>query len=165
MSIKRHISWSSFLNVCDEYRLVVQVLAVCLLSEGQRLFLHWSHKVRIRIIPINKHRQTTYHMWRFFLILLCFCQTGIVVALAFSVTATAILSDLWSKEWKTLLLSLQVGQSGQHQPITGENLRSFFFVFIQTVICALWCAPLIVRWRRLSSTWPRSHSWRFSPGR
>ncbi|TKS80536.1 Glycerophosphodiester phosphodiesterase domain-containing protein 5 [Collichthys lucidus] len=35
-------------------------------------------------------------------------QTGIVVTLAFSVTATAILSDLWSKEWKTLLLSLQV---------------------------------------------------------
>ncbi|TMS07805.1 Glycerophosphodiester phosphodiesterase domain-containing protein 5, partial [Larimichthys crocea] len=54
------------------------VLAVCLLSEGQRLYLHWSHK------------------------------TGIVVTLAFSVTATAILSDLWSKEWKTLLLSLQV---------------------------------------------------------
>lgn len=38
-------------------------------------------------------------------------QTGIVVTLAFSVTATAILSDLWSKEWKTLLLSLQVSQS------------------------------------------------------
>uniref|UniRef100_G3PIV1 Glycerophosphodiester phosphodiesterase domain containing 4a n=1 Tax=Gasterosteus aculeatus aculeatus TaxID=481459 RepID=G3PIV1_GASAC len=54
------------------------VLAVCLLSEGQRLYLHWSHK------------------------------TGIVVVLAFSVIATAILSDLWSKEWKTLLLSLQV---------------------------------------------------------
>uniref|UniRef100_A0A8C5ACE7 Glycerophosphodiester phosphodiesterase domain containing 4a n=1 Tax=Gadus morhua TaxID=8049 RepID=A0A8C5ACE7_GADMO len=57
---------------------VTQVLAVCLLSEGQRLYLHWSHKI------------------------------GIVVTLAFSVTATAILSDLWSKEWKTLLLSLQV---------------------------------------------------------
>ncbi|KAJ3590949.1 hypothetical protein NHX12_008897, partial [Muraenolepis orangiensis] len=54
------------------------VLALCLLSEGQRLYLHWSHKI------------------------------GIVVALVFSVTATAILSDLWSKEWKTLLLSLQV---------------------------------------------------------
>uniref|UniRef100_A0A4W6CDV6 GP-PDE domain-containing protein n=1 Tax=Lates calcarifer TaxID=8187 RepID=A0A4W6CDV6_LATCA len=43
-----------------------------------------------------------------FLVLLFLCQTGIVVTLAFSVTATAILSDLWSKEWKTLLLSLQV---------------------------------------------------------
>uniref|UniRef100_A0A8C2WXZ0 Glycerophosphodiester phosphodiesterase domain containing 4 n=1 Tax=Cyclopterus lumpus TaxID=8103 RepID=A0A8C2WXZ0_CYCLU len=72
--------WESsfFMNVFDEYLNAVQVLAVCLLSEGQRLYLHWSHK------------------------------TGIVVALAFSVTATAILSDLWSKEWKTLLLSLQV---------------------------------------------------------
>lgn len=38
-------------------------------------------------------------------------QSGIVVTLVFSVTATAILSDLWSKEWKTLLLSLQVGSA------------------------------------------------------
>ncbi|XP_017293494.1 glycerophosphodiester phosphodiesterase domain-containing protein 5 isoform X1 [Kryptolebias marmoratus] len=60
------------------YIALLLVLAVCLLSEGQRLYLHWSHK------------------------------TGIVVTLVFSVTATAILSDLWSKEWKTLLLSLQV---------------------------------------------------------
>ena len=47
----------------------------------------------------------------YFLVLLCLFQTGIVVALVFSVTATAILSDLWSKEWKTLLLSLQVSES------------------------------------------------------
>ncbi|XP_026220854.1 glycerophosphodiester phosphodiesterase domain-containing protein 5 isoform X1 [Anabas testudineus] len=60
------------------YIALLLVLAVCLLSEGQRLYLHWSHK------------------------------TGIVVTLAFSVTATAVLSDLWSKEWQTLLLSLQV---------------------------------------------------------
>ncbi|XP_062241158.1 glycerophosphodiester phosphodiesterase domain-containing protein 5 isoform X2 [Platichthys flesus] len=60
------------------YIALLLVLAVCLLTEGQRLYLHWSHK------------------------------TGIVVTLVFTVTATAILSDLWSKEWKTLLLSLQV---------------------------------------------------------
>lgn len=60
------------------YISLLLVLAVCLLSEGQRLYLHWSHK------------------------------TGILVTLAFSVTATAILSDVWSKEWKTLQLSLQV---------------------------------------------------------
>ncbi|KAM9733300.1 LOW QUALITY PROTEIN: glycerophosphodiester phosphodiesterase domain-containing protein 5-like [Menidia menidia] len=60
------------------YIALLLVLAVCLLTEGQRLYLHWSHK------------------------------TGIVVTLAFSVTATAVLSDLWSKEWSTLLLSLQV---------------------------------------------------------
>ncbi|XP_054884057.1 glycerophosphodiester phosphodiesterase domain-containing protein 5 isoform X2 [Poeciliopsis prolifica] len=60
------------------YIALLLVLAVCLLSEGQRLYLHWSHK------------------------------TGIMVTLAFSVTATGILSDLWSKEWKTLQLSLQV---------------------------------------------------------
>ncbi|XP_062329498.1 glycerophosphodiester phosphodiesterase domain-containing protein 5, partial [Osmerus eperlanus] len=60
------------------YITLLLVLAVCLLSEGQRLYLHWSHKI------------------------------GIVVTLVFSVTATAILSDIWNKEWKTLLLSLQV---------------------------------------------------------
>uniref|UniRef100_H2L905 Glycerophosphodiester phosphodiesterase domain containing 4 n=1 Tax=Oryzias latipes TaxID=8090 RepID=H2L905_ORYLA len=60
------------------YIALLLVLAVCLLSEGQRLYLHWSHK------------------------------TGLVVTLLFSVAATAVLSDLWSKEWKTLLLSLQV---------------------------------------------------------
>ncbi|XP_028818762.1 glycerophosphodiester phosphodiesterase domain-containing protein 5 isoform X2 [Denticeps clupeoides] len=60
------------------YIALLLLLAVCLLSEGQRLYLHWSHKI------------------------------GILVTLAFSISATAVLSDLWSKEWKTLLLSLQV---------------------------------------------------------
>ncbi|KAM3601932.1 uncharacterized protein V6R79_021469 [Siganus canaliculatus] len=60
------------------YVTVLMLLAVCLLSEGQKLYLHWSHKV------------------------------GILVSLTFSVGATAVLSDLWSKEWKTFLLSLQV---------------------------------------------------------
>lgn len=36
------------------------------------------------------------------------CQIGIAVSLAFSVVATAVLSDLWGKEWTTLLLSFQV---------------------------------------------------------
>ncbi|XP_078028432.1 glycerophosphodiester phosphodiesterase domain-containing protein 5 [Epinephelus lanceolatus] len=60
------------------YITVLMLLAVCLLSEGQKLYLHWSHKI------------------------------GILVSLTFSVVATAVLSDLWSKEWKTLLLSFQV---------------------------------------------------------
>ncbi|XP_026865147.2 glycerophosphodiester phosphodiesterase domain-containing protein 5 isoform X2 [Electrophorus electricus] len=60
------------------YIALLLVLAVCLLSEGQRLYLHWSHKI------------------------------GILVTLTFSISATAVLSDLWSKEWKTLLLSFQV---------------------------------------------------------
>ncbi|XP_041808296.1 glycerophosphodiester phosphodiesterase domain-containing protein 5-like isoform X3 [Chelmon rostratus] len=33
---------------------------------------------------------------------------GILVSLTFSIVATAVLSDLWSKEWTTLLLSFQV---------------------------------------------------------
>ncbi|XP_034538700.1 glycerophosphodiester phosphodiesterase domain-containing protein 5-like [Notolabrus celidotus] len=60
------------------YVTVLVLLAVCLLSEGQKLHLHWSHKI------------------------------GIVVSLTFSIVATAVLSDLWSKEWKTLLLSFQI---------------------------------------------------------
>ncbi|KAI3373976.1 hypothetical protein L3Q82_022541 [Scortum barcoo] len=60
------------------YITVLMLLAVCLLSEGQKLYLHWSHKI------------------------------GILVSLTFSVVATAVLSDLWSKEWTTLLLSFQV---------------------------------------------------------
>ncbi|XP_076017530.1 glycerophosphodiester phosphodiesterase domain-containing protein 5-like [Genypterus blacodes] len=60
------------------YVTVLTTLAVCLLSQGQRLYLHWSHKI------------------------------GILVTLTFSIAATAALSDLWSKEWTTLLLSFQV---------------------------------------------------------
>ncbi|KAM9820303.1 glycerophosphodiester phosphodiesterase domain-containing protein 5-like [Neosynchiropus ocellatus] len=60
------------------YVALLLVLAVCLLTEGQRLHLHWTHKA------------------------------GVAVTLVFSVTATAVLSDLWSREWRTLVLSLQV---------------------------------------------------------
>ncbi|CAN9501295.1 unnamed protein product [Ophioblennius macclurei] len=60
------------------YVTVLMLLAVCLLSEGQKLYLHWSHKI------------------------------GILVSLTFAVVATGVLSDLWSNEWTTLLLSFQV---------------------------------------------------------
>ncbi|XP_067084795.1 glycerophosphodiester phosphodiesterase domain-containing protein 5-like [Osmerus mordax] len=60
------------------YVAVLLLLAVCLLAEGQKLYLHWGHKI------------------------------GILVSLAFSIVSTAVLSDLWSKEWTTLLLSFQV---------------------------------------------------------
>ncbi|KAL0973107.1 hypothetical protein UPYG_G00199050 [Umbra pygmaea] len=60
------------------YIALLLVLALCLLSEGQRLYLHWSHKM------------------------------GMVVTLAFSISATAVLSEVWSTQWRTLILSLQV---------------------------------------------------------
>ncbi|XP_068456543.1 glycerophosphodiester phosphodiesterase domain-containing protein 5-like isoform X2 [Clinocottus analis] len=60
------------------YVTVLMLLALCLLSEGQKLYLHWSHKI------------------------------GILLSLTFSIAATAVLSDLWRKEWTTLLLSFQV---------------------------------------------------------
>ncbi|CAG5870192.1 unnamed protein product, partial [Menidia menidia] len=60
------------------YVTVLMLLAVCLLAEGQKLQLHWSHKV------------------------------GILVSFIFSVVAISMLSDLWAKEWMTLLLSFQV---------------------------------------------------------
>ncbi|XP_059361841.1 glycerophosphodiester phosphodiesterase domain-containing protein 5 [Carassius carassius] len=75
------------------YIALLLVLAVCLLSEGQRLYLHWSHK------------------------------TGILVTLSFSLSATAVLSDLWSKEWTTLLLSFQVTAPFLH--VGGVSLMTF----------------------------------------
>ncbi|XP_061596311.1 glycerophosphodiester phosphodiesterase domain-containing protein 5-like [Cololabis saira] len=60
------------------YVTVLMLLAVCLLSEGQKLHLHWTHKV------------------------------GVLVSLAFAAASTAVLSDLWGKEWTTLLLSFQM---------------------------------------------------------
>lgn len=60
------------------YVTVLTLLAVCLLSEGQKLYLHWSHKI------------------------------GILLSLTFAIAATAVLSDLWSEEWTTLLLSFQI---------------------------------------------------------
>ncbi|XP_043078003.1 glycerophosphodiester phosphodiesterase domain-containing protein 5 isoform X2 [Puntigrus tetrazona] len=60
------------------YVAVLLLLAVCLLSEGRRLYLHWCHKI------------------------------GISVTLILSIVATSVLTDLWSKEWMTVLLSFQV---------------------------------------------------------
>ncbi|XP_016361700.1 glycerophosphodiester phosphodiesterase domain-containing protein 5-like isoform X1 [Sinocyclocheilus anshuiensis] len=60
------------------YVAVLLLLAVCLLSEGQRLYLHWCHKI------------------------------GISVTVILSIVASSILTDLWSKEWMTVLLSFQV---------------------------------------------------------
>nr|XP_057942589.1 glycerophosphodiester phosphodiesterase domain-containing protein 5-like [Doryrhamphus excisus] len=60
------------------YTAMLMLLAICLLSQRQKLRLHWSHKV------------------------------GIVVSLTFAIVAMAIMADLWSQEWTTLLLSFQV---------------------------------------------------------
>ncbi|XP_016381728.1 glycerophosphodiester phosphodiesterase domain-containing protein 5 isoform X2 [Sinocyclocheilus rhinocerous] len=54
------------------YVAVLLLLAVCLLSEGQRLYLHWCHKI------------------------------GILVTLILSIVASSVLTDLWSKEWMTV---------------------------------------------------------------
>ncbi|XP_063287619.1 glycerophosphodiester phosphodiesterase domain-containing protein 4 isoform X1 [Pelobates fuscus] len=60
------------------YIAILLVLAVCLLSEGQQLYLHWSHK------------------------------TGMLLVLVFSIAALAALSKLWGEEWDTVRLSFQV---------------------------------------------------------
>lgn len=58
--------------------LLSQVLAMCLLAEGQQLYLHWSHKI------------------------------GTFLVLGFSITALFILPVLWGDQWKTVRLSFQV---------------------------------------------------------
>ncbi|KAM4796150.1 glycerophosphodiester phosphodiesterase domain-containing protein 4 [Rhinophrynus dorsalis] len=60
------------------YIAILLVLAVCLLSEGQQLHLHWSHKV------------------------------GTILVLLISIAALAALSHLWGTEWDTVHLSFQV---------------------------------------------------------
>ncbi|XP_075054694.1 glycerophosphodiester phosphodiesterase domain-containing protein 4 [Mixophyes fleayi] len=57
---------------------ILVVLGVCLLSEGQQLYLHWSHKV------------------------------GTLVILLFFIAALGVLSNLWGEEWVTVRLSFQV---------------------------------------------------------
>ncbi|XP_040513529.1 glycerophosphodiester phosphodiesterase domain-containing protein 5 isoform X1 [Gallus gallus] len=60
------------------YITLLLVLAMCLLAEGQQLYLHWSHKI------------------------------GTFLVLGFSVAAIFILSVLWGDQWKTVLLSFQI---------------------------------------------------------
>ncbi|XP_030055930.1 glycerophosphodiester phosphodiesterase domain-containing protein 4 [Microcaecilia unicolor] len=60
------------------YIALLVVLAVCLLSEGQQLYLHWSHKI------------------------------GTLVVVTFSIGAIGVLSNLWGEEWAAVLLSFQV---------------------------------------------------------
>ncbi|XP_021244410.1 glycerophosphodiester phosphodiesterase domain-containing protein 4 [Numida meleagris] len=60
------------------YITLLLVLAMCLLAEGQQLYLHWSHKI------------------------------GTFLVLGFSITAIFILSVLWGDQWKTVRLSFQI---------------------------------------------------------
>ncbi|XP_061485000.1 glycerophosphodiester phosphodiesterase domain-containing protein 4 isoform X2 [Rhineura floridana] len=60
------------------YLLFLLILAVCLISESQRLYLHWSHKIVM------------------------------VFALSLSFLAIAMVTLLWSKQWNTFCLSFQV---------------------------------------------------------
>ncbi|KAM9321600.1 glycerophosphodiester phosphodiesterase domain-containing protein 4 [Gastrophryne carolinensis] len=60
------------------YIAILVVLALCLLSEGQQLYLHWSHKV------------------------------GTLVILLFFIAAIVALSELWGEEWAAVRLSFQV---------------------------------------------------------
>ncbi|XP_039393648.1 glycerophosphodiester phosphodiesterase domain-containing protein 4 [Mauremys reevesii] len=60
------------------YITLLLVLAVCLLSEGQQLYLHWSHKI------------------------------GTFLVLGFSIAGISVFSKLWRVRWKTVRLSLQV---------------------------------------------------------
>uniref|UniRef100_UPI00398F63BE glycerophosphodiester phosphodiesterase domain-containing protein 5 isoform X2 n=1 Tax=Pristiophorus japonicus TaxID=55135 RepID=UPI00398F63BE len=60
------------------YIAILLVLAICLLSEGQRLYLFWAHKI------------------------------GIVVVLGVSAVAIGFLYNQWHEEWNTFTLSFQV---------------------------------------------------------
>ncbi|XP_074837294.1 glycerophosphodiester phosphodiesterase domain-containing protein 5-like [Carettochelys insculpta] len=74
--------WSVFLlivaAVLFTYVMLLLVLAVCLLSESQQLYLHWCHKI------------------------------GILFVLVFSLAVITVFSELWSVRWKAVYLSFQV---------------------------------------------------------
>ncbi|XP_077361089.1 glycerophosphodiester phosphodiesterase domain-containing protein 5 isoform X2 [Festucalex cinctus] len=69
-------AWSLVLLVIAavffSYVAALMLLAVCLLSQRQRLSLHWSHKI------------------------------GVILSLTFAIAATAVMSDLWLLEWLTV---------------------------------------------------------------
>ncbi|NWR89328.1 GDPD5 protein, partial [Furnarius figulus] len=60
------------------YISLLMVLAMCLLAEGQQLYLHWSHKI------------------------------GTFVVLGFSIACLFALTLLWGDHWKTVRLSFQI---------------------------------------------------------
>ncbi|NXC29344.1 GDPD5 protein, partial [Campylorhamphus procurvoides] len=64
--------------VLFSYVLLLMVLAMCLLAEGQQLYLHWSHKI------------------------------GTFVVLGFSIACLFALTILWRDHWKTIRLSFQI---------------------------------------------------------
>ncbi|XP_072900363.1 glycerophosphodiester phosphodiesterase domain-containing protein 5 [Hemitrygon akajei] len=78
----RWIPWSSVvLGVTATfftYIAILLVLAICLLSEGQRLYLFWGHKI------------------------------GIVLVLVVCAVAIGFLYSQWQEEWNTFALSFQV---------------------------------------------------------
>ncbi|KAJ7418202.1 Glycerophosphodiester phosphodiesterase domain-containing protein 5 [Willisornis vidua] len=60
------------------YISLLLVLAMCLLAEGQQLYLHWSHKI------------------------------GTFLVLGFSIACLFALGALWGDHWKTVRLSFQI---------------------------------------------------------
>lgn len=111
------------------YLTVLMLLAVCLLSEGQKLYLHLSHKILV------------------------------VVTLMYSVSFIAIISYLWSEQWETFLLSFQVTAPYLHVGgallmmalawpiamhyfrINSRVMRSVIMWAYQSVLLALYLVP------------------------
>ncbi|XP_009999360.1 PREDICTED: glycerophosphodiester phosphodiesterase domain-containing protein 4 [Chaetura pelagica] len=60
------------------YIALLLVLAMCLIAEGQQLYLHWSHKM------------------------------GTLLVLGFSIGALFVISVLWGQIWQTVRLSFQI---------------------------------------------------------
>ncbi|XP_077197381.1 glycerophosphodiester phosphodiesterase domain-containing protein 4 isoform X2 [Paroedura picta] len=66
------------------YVFLLLILALCLVSDGQRLYLHYYHKV------------------------------GTVVVLIFAVTVFAVVTILWNQQWKTVMMSMQITAPFMH---------------------------------------------------
>ncbi|KAL8191249.1 UNVERIFIED_CONTAM: hypothetical protein K2H54_070669, partial [Gekko kuhli] len=70
--------------VSFSYILLLLILAVCLVSEGQQLYLHCGHKV------------------------------GTVFVLVFSAAVLTVITVMWTEQWQTVVLSMQVTAPFMH---------------------------------------------------
>ncbi|XP_060091322.1 glycerophosphodiester phosphodiesterase domain-containing protein 5-like [Heteronotia binoei] len=80
--------WSHVLLVMAalsfSYILLLLILAMCLVSEGQQLYLHYCHKI------------------------------GAVFVLVFSAAVLTVITVLWNVQWQTVVLSVQVTAPFMH---------------------------------------------------
>ncbi|OWK54564.1 Glycerophosphodiester phosphodiesterase domain-containing protein 5 [Lonchura striata] len=89
------------------YISLLLVLAMCLLAEGQQLYLHWSHKL-LKLAVIEMNGIPYAEMLKLIYVFFVSAQIGTFLVLGFSIASLFALSILWRDHRKTVRLSFQV---------------------------------------------------------